>query len=328
MLLDVFNGDAFHMTELTAAINRMPFAPTRLGSMGLFVEQGIETLTLAIEAQEGVLTLVPTKARGAPGTVKTEPRRNVRNFSTVHLPQTVSVWADEVIGLRAFGKQTDTELAMSKLARKMAIAKRDLDLTHEWQRMGALKGIVYDSNGSSVIYNYFTEFGLSQQTHDMVLDSDTTKVAVKINEFKRKMEDKLGGLMPSGVTVLCSPEFFDAFISHPAVVETYKYQQGAVLRTDRRDGFEFGGCWWEEYRGLSATAFIAANKAYAVPTGVPDQFMSYYSPAPYMETVGTTGLPFYAKKQMLDFDKGLDVEVQSNPLHMNTRPESVIELSI
>ena len=143
------------------------------------------------------------------------------------------------------------------------------------------------------------------------------------------LEDVLGGVAYQGMHALCSKEFFAALTSHPAVTETYKYQMGQVLRQDRRyTGFEFGGVFWEEYRGtVGAQRFVAANKALLFPTGVPDMFMSYFSPAPYMETVNTVGLPFYMKAKNMDYDTGVEWQVQSNPLHINTRPNAVIELT-
>ena len=328
MMLDVFKSDAFSYTKLVAAINKIPYVPTRIGAMGVFTEEGISTTSLAIEMQSGVLTLVPTAARGASGAVKNPERRNVRNFNTVHLPQRVAVMADEVQNLRAFGSESDEEVAMNLLNKKMVIARRDLDITHEWQRMGCLKGNVLDADGTTVIYNYFTEFGVSQTTQSWALSNSTTKVLQLSIQLKRLIESVLGGVMNSGVTVLCSAEFFDAFTSHPAVIDAYKYQQSQFLREDNRDGFQFGGITWEEYRGaIGATRFIAANEAYAIPTGVPDLFKSLFAPAPYMETVNTLGVPFYAKQKSLDYDVGLEIQVQSNPLHICTRPDAIVKLT-
>lgn len=329
MMLNVFGSDAFHFTKLVAAINLIPHQPTRLGQMGLFRSEGVDTLTVAIEMENNVLTLVPTAARGAPGVVKGVERRTLRDFRTVHLPQRVTINADEVGNLRAFGSETEEELAMGRLNKKMTVARRDLDITHEFQRMGALKGIVLDADGSTVIYNFNTEFGVSASTKSIALATAGTKVLQEVISVKGMIEDVLGGTMYEGITVLCSPEFFAAFTSHPAVTASYQYQMSQVLRQDRRyTGFEFGGVYFEEYRGtVAGQRFLAANKALAFPTGVPDMFMSYFSPAPYMETVNTVGLPFYMKQKNMDYDVGVEWQVQSNPLHINTRPNAVVELT-
>lgn len=329
MMLDVFKGDAFSFTELTAAINKIPYVPTRLGQLGLFEEEGVSTLTVAIEMQNGVLTLVPTAARGSRGPAKNLEKRNVRDFRTVHLPQTVAVMADEVQGIRTFGSQTETETAVAYLNKKLAVARRDLDITHEWQRMGALKGQVLDADATTVLVNYYTEFGVTQQTLDMALDNDATKVRSKCTSLDRLVEDVLGGVTSSGLHALVSAEFFDALVDHPSVVDTFKYTNGGPLRENQRKVFEFGNVTWEEYRGkVGATRFIAAGEGYVFPLGVPDLFKTYFAPAPYMDSVNTIGLPFYAKQKTMDMDKGMEYEVQSNPLHICTRPEAVVRVTI
>ena len=329
MMLNVFGSDAFSFTKLVAAINLIPHVPTRLGQLGIFGSEGVDTLTVAIEMENNALTLVPTAARGAPGVVKGVQRRNIRDFRPVHLPQRVAIMADEVSGLRAFGSETEEELAMGRLNKKFMVARRDLDITHEFQRMGAMRGVVLDSDATTVIYNFGTEFGVTPGTANIALSNTATKVLQEVIGLKGTIEDVLGGVMYTGMHALCSKEFFAALTSHPAVTETYRYQMSSVLREDRRyTGFEFGGVFWEEYRGsVGATRFIAANKALLFPMGVPDMFKSYFSPAPYMETVNTIGLPFYAKSKDMDFDKGVEWEVQSNPLHINTRPNAVLELT-
>lgn len=328
MMLDVFKNDAFSFTELVSAINKIPYVPTKLGAKRIFRESGINTTSVAIEMRNGVLTLVPTAPRGAPGVVKNVERRNVRDFRPVHLPQRVHVTADEVQNLRAFGSQTDVQAAMALLQQKMAVARLDLDVTHEYQRMGALKGVVLDADATTVIYNYLTEFGVSALTDGFALSNSATKVLQEIVGFKRQIEAKLGGVMVQRWECLCSASFFDALTGNAAVEDTYRYQEGQVLREDRREGFSYGNVWWEEYRGqVGSTAFIPDGHAFLYPVGVPDMFQTLFAPAPYMETVGTTGMPFYMKAKNMDYDTGVEWQVQSNPLHINTRPDCVMDIT-
>lgn len=329
-MLDVFKSDAFSFISLTDSVNRLPYVPTRLGSLGLFAASGMTTLTAAIEMRDGVLTLVPSAPRGAPGVNKTVNQRNLRDFRAVHLPQIVHVMADEVQGIRAFGSEDVTETVQARIDEKLAVARLDLDVTHEWQRIGCLKGTVLDADGTTVIYNYFTEFGVTQQVIDMELDVDATKMRRKDSAISRAIEAELGGVMNNGYRVFCGSQFFDAFVDHPSVADTYKNTESAgVLREQLRRGFAFGEGIWEEYRGqIGATPFIAATEAYAVPMGVPGLLKSYFAPANYMETVNTVGRPFYAKPEEMEFGAGLKIQVQSNPLHICTRPRSIIKLTL
>lgn len=327
MNLDVFNGDAFHLVPLSQALTLMPHQPTMIRTMGIFNEQGISTIAASIEMENNVLTLVPTAPRGAPAVVKNLQRRTVRDFRSVHLPQRCQVYADEVMGLRAFGKQTEVEVASARLNKKMAICRRDLDLTIEYQRIGAIKGIVLDSDGVTPLWNWFTEFGVTQQTVNFDFAGSAT-VRSKCVETSRKIEDELGGIMNSGVEVLCSPEFFDELVDDADVRENFKYQEGQENRKDlRKTGFEYAGLTFREYRGqVGATRFVEVGNAYAIPIGVPDLFTTFYSPADHMDAVGTEGLPYYASLEMMEHGKGIDCLTQSNPLHLVTRPRAVIKL--
>lgn len=329
MMLDIFKNDAFSLTELVSSINKVPYVPTKIGSSGLFADQGIYGLTVGIEMQNGVLSLVPTAARGSSGVVKDVQKRNLRDFRPVHLPQRVVINADEVLGIREFGTEQTLRSAQGLLNSKVAVARRDLDLTHEWQRMGAIKGVVLDSDGSTVLYDFYNAWGLTQTTLDFALDVDATRINDKIATLERALEDALGGLMFNGITVYASKEWFDAFRGHPAVTDTFKYTEGDKLRGSRRLEMDFGSLHVVEYRGqVGATRFIAAGEAYAVADGVPGLFMSYYAPAPHMDVVGQQGLPFYMLPEESDYKRSVAYDIQSNPLHINTRPESVIKLTI
>ena len=89
-----------------------------------------------------------------------------------------------------------------------------------------------------------------------------------------------------------------------------------------------GGVLWKTYYGKVGTQlFIPANEAYLMPVGVPNQFTSTYGPADYMETVNTNGLPYYAKQELMPFDKGVELQAQTNVIHMNNRPNSVVKLT-
>ena len=129
--------------------------------------------------------------------------------------------------------------------------------------------------------------------------------------------------------MLCSASFLDAFVGHSSVEAAFdRYMNGEFLRADLRGGFFFADVFWEEYRGnVNGIDFIEAGAAYMIPEGVPDLFVMNFAPADYMETVNTIGLPYYAKQELLDFGKGVDLEAQSNPISVCTRPRAVIKLT-
>lgn len=334
MHFDVFNNDAFALSQLSLAMTNLPHTPTRLGDLRLFSEQGISTTSLSLESVDQAVRLVQSSPRGGVGSTQSQQKRNLRTFRATHLEQFDAVLADEVQNLRAFGTESDVTTLQSVVNAKLATMRQNIDVTMEWQRMGAVKGQVLDADGTSVLWDMFAEFGVTQQTTDMVLDSDTTKVKQKCTDIQRLVESKLGGIRYNGLLVLCSAGFFDDLTGHPAVEAAFdRWMDGSFLREQQRNingggGFGFGGLFWEEYRGkVGAQDFIADGEAYVIPLGVPNLFKTYYAPADYTETVNTVGLPYYAKQRMMENGKGVTLESQTNPLHLCTRPGAIIKLT-
>lgn len=327
--LDIMNDDAFSVSNLTLAINETPYVPGRISSQGLFNEEGINTTTVQIEKKGEVLSLVPDAPRGAPGVIATRDKRTMIPFNCTHLPQNDAILADSIQNVRAFGAESELESVQTVVNRQLAKMRRDTDATIEWQRIGALKGQILDADGSTVLLDLFTAFGVSQQTLNMALDTGTTKVRVKALAAKRLVEDALGGAMYKGLRAFCGKDFFDALIDHANVKAAYeRWLDGEALRNDPRAGFSFAGITWEEYRGsVGGNDFVADGEAHLVPEGVSDLFITRFAPADYMETVNTNGLPYYAKQEVMRMDKGVEVETQSNPLNICSRPRSVIKLT-
>ena len=326
----IFEDDAFGVAALTAAINEQEFVPGRLASLGLFEEEGVTTLTVQIEKDGDKLALVPAGERGTSGLVVNGSKRVLLPFNTVHLPERFTIKADEIQGIRAFGTQTELQAVQDVVNKRLDKARRQLDATHEFHRMGALNGKVLDADGTTVLLDIYDRFGVQRQTLPMGLNDPETNVQVQCVEALDMQEDALGNVTTTSSRAFCGKTFWKKLIAHQSVVKTYEgSQQAAALRGDGREAFEFGGISWERYRGkVAGVAFIPDDEARLVPEGVPEMFLSAYAPADYMETVNTQGLPYYSKLEPLPFGKGIAGEAQSNPLHICTRPRAVIRLTL
>ncbi|TRO24838.1 major capsid protein [Ectopseudomonas mendocina] len=329
MHLDIFNDDAFSVSSLTAAINEQPHQPGRIGALGLFQEEGVTTTSVTIEYNQGGLSLVPVGERGKPVSPQERDQRNLRSFVVPHLKKDDTLLADAIQNLRAFGSETDVETVQNVVNQRLGRMNRDLDATIEFHRVGAIKGLILDADGSSVIYDLYDEFGITQEEVSLALGNAATNVRNKILEAVRKSEDKLGATVVSGYRIFFGRALFDAFTGHAKVEKAWeRWNEGEMLRNDPRGGFMFGGAFCEEYRGKVGTqAFIGDNEAYLVPEGVADLFITRFAPADYMETANTLGLPKYAKQEMLRMNRGVEFEAQSNPLNLCTRPGAIIKLT-
>ncbi|MBP9904507.1 MAG: major capsid protein [Rhodoferax sp.] len=329
-----FNNPAFSMYSLTAAINIIPNRFGRIEALRIFPDKPVRTRQVMVEEQNGVLNLLPTMPVGAPGTVGTRAKRSLRSFVVPHIPHDDVVLPEEVQGIRAFGSETEMETIASVMARHLQTMRNKHAITLENLRMGALKGVILDADGS-VIYNLFDEFGITPAVINFDLANASANIKRACANVLRHFEDNLKGEFMTAVHCLCSPEFFDALTEHPKVKDAFAYsQQRAVLIDDMRAGFTFGGVTFEEYRGQATDMngvtrrFIAAGEAHAFPLGTVDTFSTYYAPADFNETANTLGQALYAKQEPRKFERGTDLHTQSNPLPMCHRPGVLVKLTM
>lgn len=329
--ISIFEDEAFSVTSLIATLNDDHPIPGQISNAGLFVESGTTTVTVQIEKDGNSLQLVPAAPRGAPGLVVNGSKRQLIPFNCVHLPQTFSILADEVQGIRAFGSRTELQAVQDVVNARYTPVRNQLAATHEFQRVGAIKGLIVDADGVSVLNNLFTAFGLSQQSQAIGfnVDPQASTIDADIVTALDKQEDALGTASSTGAIAWCGKGFWAKLIADGRAREAYlNHEAAAALRGDRRRQFEYGGVLWIRYTGkIGGTAFIADNEAYLVPEGVPELFRTIFAPANYMETVNTLGVPYYGKLERMPFDKGVIGEAQSNPLHICTKPTAVIKLT-
>jgi hypothetical protein len=297
--------------------------------------RGITTRSAIVEERNGVLTLVSTQPWGSPGNVNKSGKRTERSFSIPHTPLDDMILAADVQDIRPFGMEFGAaDPVTAKVAEKLQEMKNKHDQTLEWRRFGALKGIIYDADASTVIYNLYTEFGITQKTVDFTLGTAGTDVRNVCATVKRWIEDHLYGERMTEVRVIVSPEFYDKFVSHANVKAAFQNWTAAQERLggDMRSGFTFGGLTFEEYRATTSDAtgtaqrYIAANDGHAFPLGTVNTFETWAAPADFNETVNTIGLPYYAKIAPQKFERGWDLHTQSNVLPICKRPELLVRV--
>jgi len=332
-MLNPFDTDAYNLVSLTQSINILPNTYGRIRDLGLMPEKGITTRTVIVEEQNGVLNLLPTLPVGAPGTQNKMGKRNVRSLLVPHIPMDDVILPSEYEGVRAFGTENQNMTVAQVMNNHLQTAKNKFAITLEHLRMGALKGVILDADGST-LYNLYTEFGISPKSIDFVLGTTTTDIRNKCMELVRYIEDNLQGEVMGGVRVLVSAEFFDKLVSHTSVKTVFLNTSNAkaMLGEDIRKGFSFGGVMFEEYRGTATDAagnvrrFIASGEGHAFPEGTMETFQTIYSPADFLETANTIGLPLYAKQEARKFNRGIDLHIQSNPLPICYRPSLLVKI--
>lgn len=337
-MLDIFNGDAFSVVQLTHAIRDVPYKPGRLGELKLFTERSTSALTITIERIGQTFKLIPPSPRGAPGDTRTDEKRSLRSITIPHFTRSWGVFADEVQSVRAFGSETMLRTVQGLVMERMAQHMTDFDLTEEHARLGAITGVVTYADNSTL--NLFSEMGVDQ---DAEIDFDLDNASPASGALRKKCTDviratrkNLGGTPFTGVHCFCGDTFFDQLLARPEVRETYVGWSEAQILRDSYVGpnrssnpmFTFGGITFENYGAVDDTVVdigVAATKAHFIPMGVAGLFETWFAPADYMETVNTLGQRLYAKQWARPDGKGINGELQMNALQVCTRPKALLK---
>ena len=336
MHMDIFNDDAFGLVTMTEKVEKMPTVPTFLGNLGIFGEgEGVATDVVSIEQKGMTRELIPTSQRGTEPPMGTTDKRSLRHFTIPRVAKSDQVFAREIQGVREFGTEGELMTAIRLIAQKQRKLLTEHALTMEYHRLGALQGILLDSDGST-LYNYFTEFGISQPAEiDFDLDNASpTPGALRdtIAAAKRAVIRALGASYVPGTVRflwLCGDTFYDQFVRHPEVERSYENWEAAVnlRQANVFDTFSFGGMEWHNYQGTddNSTVAIPTTKCKLVVIGVPGLYRRVNGPGESLDTVNTIGRPIYSNLvRDLKRNEWVQPEIFSYPLHLVTRPEVLL----
>lgn len=334
-MIDVFSGDAFSNVEMTAALNKVPYKPQWLASMELFNPVPVSTTKISIEKIDNVLNLVPTTPRGAPLPRLARSPRDIRDFKTSRVAKGDRLMASEIQDVRRFGAEGELQGVQEEAMRRLVRLRNDVEATHENMRLGAIQGVVLDSD-ASVIVNWFDEFNLSQPAEiDFDLDNvSPASGAVRrvCNGVVRTMKRAAKGSWIEGETMvvgLCGDAFWDDLTAHPEVRETYlQTSEAPNLRLGNAFGtFVYGGITFKNYQGTddATTVAIGTDSVKFFPLGGRDVFQHAMSPDESFAGGNAPGREFYARSVPdRDRDQYVDIEVYSYPLMVCSRPEMLL----
>lgn len=339
MELDFIRDPRYAVRALSDAITRIPNEYSLLADLGLFPEKGIRTTYVEVEIKQGYLNLIPVSERGAPAPTKKKSSRNTRVMKTLFMQQNDVIRPSDLQNLPAFGTDQFLEAFDDELTERFIELQRGYRQTHEFMRWAALGGDVVDADGTTVLYNCYTEMGESQQSIDFkfgTTSSDTVMAATK--ESRRYMQRNLLGETMNRQIAFCHPTFFDKVTNHPTITEAYKHNAGTgrpnpLLEDLGVTYFQHGTFTFVEHDGyatyvspdgsITEQQFIPDDECIIVPLGTQRTFRSYFSPGEMMDAVNMPGQAMYASMKELDHGAGIEIHTESAPFFMVQNPRLV-----
>lgn len=334
-MANVNHPNLFTSVELTQAVNKLPSLPMRFAP--LFASKGVKTTSVAFDVREGRLFLVANQDRkGTPQQVES-PKKSTKILQCAHLPLSDSLLPDDIQDVREFGSDEPAN-AVTELNDRMQALKSPLEVTMEYHRIGALKGVVVDADGTTVLHDMYDTFGISKKALNITFPStvpvNTNPILAAILEGKRHAEQKAKGMPIARFEAMVGSDFYDALTGHELVREAFELwlaqQSGWGDNDFRKRGFVYGGVTWIEVSDIvEDKPLVAADKAHMYPVTYPGfgAYRTFYAPANWMDTVNTVGIPFYAQMESRKLQRGYDLEVQTNPLCASMYPETLVEFT-
>ena len=139
-----------------------------------------------------MLNLLPSVPLGGPATVANRDVRSMRSFTIPWIPHDDAITPQDIQGVRGFGLGDAADPLTTVMERKLTRQRVKHAQTREYMEVNALRGIVKDGAGTT-LYDYFTEFGLAQQSVDFVLGTATTNVQAKVRDVLQEDRDRAEG---------------------------------------------------------------------------------------------------------------------------------------
>jgi hypothetical protein len=335
IVADIFNQNAWGAVEFDENIvQRVDFKPHLLGGLNLFEPINSRSQSIAIANRDQTLALIPTSAMGEAPAELIPQGAKVRDFRAVRLAKGSTVFAHELAGMLALPFDQQTKSVTDEVTTRTGQIMDDLELTWEHMRLGAVLGQVVDADGSSILWDWYDEWGIAQPAEvDFALDDATTDVRKKCRDLKRAAQKAAKGVWTPSTRLgsLVGDEFFDLLVNHPQYKET-KLGTAQASSLEGIEGYsvvDFEGISFINYRGTDdgSTLSIDSAKARFFPIGARGAFKVGWAPASEFKAyLGQAGKDYVGL--LLSDPSGRDqwdrVELYSYPLYVCTRPEMLL----
>ncbi len=328
---------AFTDVQLTETINQIDNTYGLVEELGWSPAEGVATTAIEIAITGNEIRILPNMPRGGQAAVTAPDTEKSHFIGLPFFPVQKTLTAADIQDWHSKANRTIQPKTMEQsLAEHMEKRRAEHDMTLEYIRLGALKGLLLDGAGSTLL-NVFTAFAVTKKQINFQLDVVTTNVREKCNEVIKHIRDNLKGEIMSGVEVLVSRDFFDDLVSHANVEKFYVNWQNANQLAQPEFStygrvFTFGGLTFREYDASvtlydsSQAQLVADGFGHALPVGTRDAYQTYFGPADTIDMANESGVDIYVTQEMLKHGTGVELKTQSAPLSVFRRPACLVEL--
>lgn len=322
----------FTILDYSGLIELIPYTPRLITSMNLFTPNYGRSTIAEVFRLEELSNVMPARQRsGERNYVGSEVVKR-ELFNIPFFPLDRAIQAGDVQNFRsyAFGGANTPKTVEEVVTRTVArIVNYHANLKEKAQAH-AIMGTSYAPEDSTVNYNYYDVWGLTQETVTIDFTNPTIDPADVIESEARAHIIENSGINAGSYSVvaLCGRKFFQGIINHPIIQSAYQfYQSGQEPLRLRLNGnvnnrmFDHKGVLYIEDIGGE----IPTDEAYIFPEGIQDMFQLYYAPADTIEEANQVAQELYLYYKESPYHRERKIESESSFLAVNSRPEAVVK---
>lgn len=330
--IDIFRQDPFQTRALSGYFTRKPYVPDYLESLKIFPQEPIRTHDFFVDRENDTIGLIPTSPLGAPVATQVRERREAIPLSTVRLAEGDTLNALDIQGVRASGSETEVQVMQAEISKRGAKLDAKMRLTEEYHRLGAVQGILLDADGTSLLHDYYDDFGFARPAPvNFDLGNAASNVRQTEREIVRSISRRSKGAITSATVfhVLCGSTFYDQLVEHNSVSKFYVNHSGATEYRGSGGAFESIRPFafvYHDYRGTddNTTVAIPENECRIFPVNGNEVFAHAMAPAEDFGNVNTRGQRRYSKiTPDLEENAYVKLKMYSYPLFYCKRPSAL-----
>jgi hypothetical protein len=330
--------------ELTRLINNLPTPFGQLRAEGMFPADGLASQYFQITEENNVISALPV-TDGGNATTSRHETGDAKIYRVPTIEHLDNVRAEDIRGWLELADRSKSPATLAdKVNKRLMRLLLKFQMTWELMRMSALKGIVVDGAGTTIL-NLYTAYEITQKTVYFNFSDATSKILEHCDTVHQLIAQDLSDEMMTGIRAKVSRTFFNQLIQHPNVTEFWlQAEQALALANPARspDGgyrprtFRFGDITFEEYSavvpmwGGSSQPIVAAGKGHAFPDGTLDTHVTYIAPPKDIRVLD--GEPasvtdaIHVTTEPMKHGKGVEMLGQMNALPFWRRPKLLVTL--
>lgn len=325
------------VTDMTTAIERIPFKPGLISAMGLYRGVGVASDSVTFDVRENTLAVLDDHLRNVAQKNGMESRGfDIHTLPIPSYPIVNTLGREKLAGIRGFGSEAEQRVAAA-VAEELERQSERHDVHYEYlQAMMTMQGVIDTTHYGTI--NAATEFGISRPTQTITDGS----VAANLRAAQSASRNGLmnGGRI-NGYVLFAGAEMFEAIVGSSDVAQAWQFAQGSQMNPLRNElgtiangytMFRFGNTdvvlyedSFQDKEGNTITP-LATDAGIMVPRT--ELGRSFFGPASTLSGLGSVGSRRFASTYRDPKDRYIEVESEQNVLVVAEQYGATVEFTL